>query len=211
MRLHCARHAESEANVIGGLHCSVPGPGLSPRGFDQAEALALELAGHNLRAIYSSAMTRSQQTAAVVAARLGLQPTVLAGLHETHLGDLDCRVDDEAHQLLEELFTAWMLDDALNLARPGGETGQEVLIRMRAALDEVVDRHGAAEGEVLVVGHGAALRLTLSRVCEGVSPAFALRHYLPNTARVVLDVQAADADAGWRLVCRTWAGLRPEA
>lgn len=208
MRLRFIRHAESEANVLGGLHCSAPGPGLSPYGFEQAEALAVALAGTDIRGVYASTMLRSAQSAAPVAARLGLEVVVLPGLHETHLGDLDCRVDDEAHQIFDELFTAWMLDDALDRARPGGETGAQVLDRMRASIDDVLDRH-TGDGEVVLIGHGAALRLTLSRICAGVSPDFALRHHLANTEAVLVEVEPTPGGPP-RLVCQDWAGLPPQ-
>lgn len=209
MRLRFVRHAESEANVVGGLHCSAPGPGLSPYGVEQAAALAETLLDVDVRAVYASTMTRSAQTAAAVGARLGVRVVVLPGLHETHIGDLDCRVDDESHQIFDELFTAWMLDDALDLARPGGETGAQILTRMRASITEVVDRHADDEGEVVLIGHGAALRLALPRLCEGVSALFALRHHLANTAAVLVDIEPV-AGAPPRLVCRDWAGLVPE-
>lgn len=208
MRLRFIRHAESEANVLGGLHCSAPGPGLSPYGFEQAEALAVALAGTDIRGVYASTMLRSAQSAAPVATRLGLEVVVLPGLHETHLGDLDCRVDDEAHQIFDELFAAWMLDDALDRARPGGETGAQVLDRMRASIDDVLDRH-TGDGEVVLIGHGAALRLTLSRILAGVSPDFALRHHLANTEAVLVEVEPVVGERP-RLVCRDWAGLPPQ-
>jgi broad specificity phosphatase PhoE len=43
-RLILVRHGESEANVIGSLHCQVPGPPLTDRGHKQAEALVAALA-----------------------------------------------------------------------------------------------------------------------------------------------------------------------
>jgi len=67
------RHAQSEANASGTINTDVPGPGLSPLGKDQAEQVAHQLGHKDYDSIYASTMTRTQQTAAPLAAELGKQ------------------------------------------------------------------------------------------------------------------------------------------
>lgn len=201
-RLVLVRHAESEANVVGSLHCRVPGPPLTALGQEQAEQLVEVLADQDVRVIWASTMTRAQQTAAPLAAASGLDVRIHDALRETDLGDLHDRRDAEAHALFDDVFAGWMLGADLTLRCPGdqAESGEEVVARMRTALEKVLA--DLDEGVAVVVSHGAALRLTMLALC-GLDPAFALRHHLPNTGHAVVDVVED------QLVCRTWGGLVP--
>jgi broad specificity phosphatase PhoE len=69
------RHGQSEFN----LHFTatrkdpgIPDPKLTPLGHEQAKAAAADLADQGLRRIFASPYTRALQTAAPIAARLGL-------------------------------------------------------------------------------------------------------------------------------------------
>lgn len=211
MRLIFVRHAESEANVRGSLDCSVPGPGLSPLGFAQADALAPALAedldGLPVRAIWASTMLRAQQTAAPVAERYGVPVQVHPLLHEGHVGDLNGRMDDEAYQALYELFACWHIEGDMERCRPGGETGTQLVDRLRGAANDVVAGGGDEPGAAVVVSHGAILRVGLPWICENVTKPYSMTHHLPNTARVVVDVLDRDQP---KLVCRSWDGNPPE-
>ena len=200
-RLILVRHAESEANLIGSLHCQVPGPPLTELGHQQAKALAGALAAEDVRAIYASTMTRARQTAAPLADALGLDVRIRDALREADLGDLHDRHDDEAHALLDDIFAGWVLEADLALRCAGGESAEEVIARVAGVLTEATE--ALDEGTAVLFGHGAALRLTLLALC-GIAPAFALRHHLANTGFAVLDV----VDGAY--LCRTWDGLTPD-
>ena len=62
-------------------------PGLAPLGVEQAERVVQALAGDEVTALYSSPAARAQQTAAPLAAALGLEPVVEPGLAEFDSGD----------------------------------------------------------------------------------------------------------------------------
>jgi probable phosphoglycerate mutase len=207
VRLVFVRHAQSIANTTGSLDCSVPGPGLSPLGFEQAsalpDALVPDLDSSPVRRIWASTMLRAQQTAEPLAERLGLRVNVHPLLHEGHVGDLNGRVDDEAHQALEDLYACWQLDEDLERLRPGGESATMLVERMRQVIADVLA--SVEDGVAVVVSHGAILRVALPRLCQGVTPAYTLAHHLPNTARAVVDVLDGD-----RLLCRTWDGSAPD-
>ncbi|HEV2089201.1 MAG TPA: histidine phosphatase family protein [Cryptosporangiaceae bacterium] len=200
-RLIVVRHAQSEANVIGSLHCTVPGPPLTDRGRVQAAALVEALADQDVRAVWASTMLRAQQTAAPLAAARGLEVRVHDDLREANLGDLHERTDDEAHALFDDIFVGWVMGQQPELRCPGeGESGSEVAIRWLGAVEAIVA--DLANGAAVVVSHAAATRLSVSRLA-GVDAGWALRHHLPNTGVVVLD----EADGAW--ICRMWAGLEP--
>jgi probable phosphoglycerate mutase len=200
-RLIFVRHAQSEANVVDSLHTRVPGPPLTELGQEQAVALVGALADEDIRSIWVSTMTRAQQTAAPLAAALGLEVEVRAGLREASVGDLEERRDAEAHDLLGDVVAGWMLRGDLLARCPGGESGEEIIARLIGVVDEVVA--GLDEGTAVVVSHGAALRTALLGLC-GLDPTFVLTHHLPNTGFVVVDL----ADDGY--ACRTWSGLVPK-
>ncbi|MFI5955879.1 histidine phosphatase family protein [Cryptosporangium sp. NPDC051539] len=201
-RLIVVRHGQSEANVDGSLHCTVPGPQLTDRGRQQAEELAEALATEDVRAVWCSTMTRAAQTAAPVASAKGLSVREHDGFKEAYLGELHDRRDAEAHEAFDDLYASWVVRGELgNRCAGGGESGTEVLDRWLAALDDVV--LGLDEGTAVVVTHGACARLSVTRLAQ-VDPTWALSHHLPNTGRIVLD------EDGDRWVCRSWAGLQPD-
>jgi len=216
-RLIFVRHAESVANTTGSLDCAVPGPPLSPLGFEQAkllpDELLAELDGLAMHAVWASTMSRAQQTAEPVAERWRLPLRVHPALHEGNVGDLHGRVDEEAHQALQDLLGRWLLDGDLTHCRPGGETGDGLVDRMRRVLPDVL--HGSTfemagavpgPGAAVVVSHGAILRVALPQLCDGLSSTYTLAHHLPNTGRVIVDVLDPVTPV---LRCRSWAGLTP--
>lgn len=208
MRLLLVRHAESEANREHIIACGIPGPDLSDLGRDQAEALADRLREEEVDAIYHSRMVRTRQTAAPTAASLGLEMTELAGLHEVDLGDVAERSDPEAYELMDELATQWNMHDKLDLARPGGETGADVVRRMTAELDGLRERHGGSDDVVMAVAHGLCLRTAVQRWADGVSLEFAFRNLLPNTSVIEIDVPH-DPSVRPRVI--SWAGIDPRS
>jgi probable phosphoglycerate mutase len=62
-------------------------PPLHPQGEYQAERVADRLADEDIHAIYVTKLVRTAQTAAPLAARLGLTPVVDPDLHEVFLGE----------------------------------------------------------------------------------------------------------------------------
>ncbi len=81
MELLLIRHA-LPVRVDGGPHAGPADPHLAPRGAEQAAALAGWLADEGVHALWSSPMRRALETAAPVAAALGLSVTVDEGLAE---------------------------------------------------------------------------------------------------------------------------------
>ena len=93
VRLFLVRHGQTHANVARQLDTAVPGLDLTDTGQEQARALAERLAGEDLGAIYTSDLVRTQQTAAPLAERLGLEMVVLPGLREIQAGDYEMSTD----------------------------------------------------------------------------------------------------------------------
>lgn len=93
------RHGQSTFNLhygATGLDPGIPDAPLTPLGHEQAEAAAAALAGEDIRRILCSPYTRALQTAAPVAARLGLPVLVTPAVRERFAASCDigtCRTD----------------------------------------------------------------------------------------------------------------------
>ena len=179
VRLVLARHGRTAANVAHVLDSRPPGAPLDELGETQAQALANRLARRPLHAVYASRAVRAQQTAAAVAAAQGLMVEVVDGVHEVFMGDLEGRSDDAALTTFEEIYAAWWRGD-LDARLPGGESARDVRERYLPAVDGIVD--GVTNGDVLLVSHGAAIRLAAAALLGETAETF----YVPNTGLVEL-------------------------
>src|SRR6185295_12625776 len=84
--LYLIRHAEVEARYQGVFGGTID-MDLSPRGHEQATALARFLEGKKFDAIYASPMKRVQQTLAPYLNNGAPKPVVLPNLYEVDFGD----------------------------------------------------------------------------------------------------------------------------
>jgi probable phosphoglycerate mutase len=199
-RLLLVRHGQTTSNLNMVLDSRPPGPPLTDLGRNQARELAGALADEPVVAVHASTAVRAQQTAAPLAARHGLSVSVLDGVHEVFLGDLEGHDSQEALAEFARVFGCWLGGD-LAVPMPGGETGQQVLDRYLGAVHRVTDHQ---DGSVVVVSHGGAIRLAALALAQGVQPELARAGLLPNTGRVVLERDPA-TPTGWR--CVAWSGL----
>ena len=203
-RLVLVRHGQSLANVERRLDTRPPGAPLSDLGRDQARAFACN-AGHRPAMLAHSVALRAVQTAHEIGGTLGLDAIELEGIHEVQVGELEDRNDDAAIAAFETVYQKWHEGD-LDEPMPGGESGNEVLDRYVPAITQLRLRHlddDAFHGDIVVVSHGAAIRL-VSSVLAGVESSFALDHHLSNTEAIVL---APITDGRWS--CVQWGSLTP--
>lgn len=204
LRLILARHGQTDANVRMAMDTGQPGGPLTEAGLRQAEELADALAEEPVVAVYSSTMLRARQTAQPVADRHGLAVQAVAGLEEVYAGDLDARSDPESLRTFAEVFGSWLVKDGdLNRPIPGGETGRQVLDRATAALAKITGAH--TDGTVVVVSHGATLRLVTPALADNLETLDSAISMLQNTARIVL-TEEPTSPGGWH--CVEWAGVR---
>lgn len=156
------RHGESEAANPDDPFPLVDGhadPALDRSGHDQAQRLAGRLAHSRIDAIYVTTLRRTAQTAAPLAARLGLTPQVEPGLREVFLGDWEAglfrKMVAEQHPLAQRMWAEERWD-----VIPGAEPASAFAARVGGALRRVAAAH--PDQVVAVVVHGGVIGQALA-------------------------------------------------
>lgn len=171
-------------------------PELSAAGLRQAEAVAEALAARGtIQEIVSSPLTRCRQTAAAVAARLGLDVRIERGLRETDFGAWEGLTFGEVRERYPYDLDAWL---ASPKAAPtgGGESFAAVARRVAAARDRLTAAH--AGRTVLLVTHVTPIK-TLVRLALGAPPESLFRMEL-SAASISAVAYYADGNASVRLL-----------
>ncbi|MEU5988001.1 histidine phosphatase family protein [Spirillospora sp. NPDC047418] len=161
VRVWCLRHAESE-NVTNGVAGAVPAAPLTARGRRQAAAAGHLLAAEPIVRVYSGPAVRARETARLLAAP-GAGVTTLPELAEVGIGEHEGSRDAAVRARTAEVLRAWVAERDLAQRVADGESGQEVVARMTAALLRIAAAH--AGETVALVGHVASLTVAVSRLC----------------------------------------------
>jgi probable phosphoglycerate mutase len=181
------------------LRVETPGvpadPPLAPEGRAQAEALARHWAPR-VDAVWSSPMLRAVETAAPLAAALGVEPVVDDDLAEMDAGD-------DAYIPLEELRgdpTAWAGAVASWVGPEGEAVRREFRRRAVAAVDRVVAAHRGQR--VAVVCHGGVVNAVLAEVI-GLGPSLFFEPAYTSVSRLLASAaggrQLVSANETWHL------------
>jgi broad specificity phosphatase PhoE len=152
------RHGETDWNRSGRWQGQADAP-LNERGRDQARALADELAGEQVVAIYTSDLSRARETAEIIAARLGRRVDLDRRLREVHVGGWSGLTTEEIEARFPDEILRWHKGDPSH-AFDGGETYAAMGERVVAAVNEIAARHPGEQ--VLVVLHGGPIRALLA-------------------------------------------------
>ncbi|WP_424135649.1 histidine phosphatase family protein [Roseomonas chloroacetimidivorans] len=150
------RHAAHDR--VGSVLCGrMPAVSLGEPGRRQAAALAERLAGERIDAVYTSPLERARETAAPIAARLGLAPRVSEAMVEIDFGDWTGRTFESLEG--DPDWTRW--NGARATARvPGGESMAEVQARAIGGLERL--RRADAEERIVVVSHCDVIKAVLA-------------------------------------------------
>lgn len=132
-------------------------PGLADDGHQQARRLADWLRGGPIEAVWSSPLLRARETAAPLAAALGVDVLV-----DDDLAEWDR--DADAYIPLEELKAEGdpRYQELVDGTWAGEDEGAAFASRLLAAMDRVVAAHPG--GEVAVVCHGGVINVYLAHV-----------------------------------------------
>jgi broad specificity phosphatase PhoE len=203
-RLVLVRHGQTHGNVERRLDTRPPGAELTDLGREQARMFAKGWT-HEVGIIAHSVAVRASQTAAEIGAELQLDLHQLDGIHEVQVGDLEDRNDDAAIEQFNGIYQRWHQGE-LDVRMPAGESATQVLERYVPVITQLRMRYLDDDtwgGDIVVVSHGAAMRLVAATLA-GVDGSFALDHHLGNADSVVL---TPITDGRWS--CLQWGALSP--
>lgn len=159
---YIVRHGQSEGNINGDIYGT--DPPLTPKGLEQAEALAQVLHPITLDHIFASTLTRAKQTAQVIASKKNLPVIEHDRIKERFFGKLEGRkyelafaeyedVYDQFQNLTLEKQMQWKVVDDM-------ETWESVLERVLSFLDELAQKHKGKT--MLMVTHAHVLLALLA-------------------------------------------------
>jgi broad specificity phosphatase PhoE len=186
--LFLVRHGETVHNVAGiaqGWNDSE----LSETGRGQVARLADRIAAEKPDALYSSSLRRAMTTAEAIGAVTALPVQPLDDLREMSYGRWEGRSFLDVRREDDELYRRW-IDDP-DCACPGGESHNDVLTRVKRALDHVAGKR------VVVVAHGTAIRIGATALLH--APISLARYLAVDNAAVSHFVRRGD-----RLVLKLW-------
>ena len=174
---------------------------LDETGKAQAERAARLLAALRPDLIVSSDLSRAARTAAPLARLTGLEVILDKDLRERHGGCWEGLTDAEIRERYPDAHATW--------TPPDGESATVVADRVAVALQRTVtavtEQVTGGDGLAVVVSHGAALRLGMSRVLGMPDELSGVLGPLSNCSWSVLGVRYGR----WRLLEHN-AGTLPE-
>ncbi len=138
-------------------------PPLSATGQAQAAALGRLLASAPLAAVYSSPLLRARQTAAPLAAALGLSVNEVPELTECDVGQWEGRTWEDVAAGDGDAYRRFREDPAVHPYR-GGENLAQVLDRVAPAMRELIGRHPGQS--LAVVAHNIVNRVWLAELLD---------------------------------------------
>ena len=132
---------------------------LSDEGRHQAARLGQRLADNAIAAVYCSPMSRTVETAALIAEPHKLAPVTRPGLREIDHGHWEGLTRQEVEQRFRDEYARWE-EDPYTVAPAGGECGVDVMARALPVVRSIIESHKGQS--VLVVSHKATIRLVIS-------------------------------------------------
>jgi len=174
---------------------------LDETGQAQAERAARLLAGLRPDMIVSSDLTRAAGTAAPLARLTGLDVVLDKDLRERHGGCWEGLTDSEIRERFPEAHATWMPPDG----EPTAAVADRVAVALQRVATAVAEQVTGPDGLAVVVSHGAALRLGMSRLLGMPDELFGVLGPLSNCSWSVLGVRYGR----WRLLEHN-AGTLPE-
>jgi probable phosphoglycerate mutase len=174
MQVLYIRHGQSETNLLGTFAGGKDNTPLTDLGRDQARGAGKELASAAIETIVASPLSRTHETAIIIANEIGLDPNNIK---------LDARFQEydigSGNGLPIEGMTA-----AKMLSLPGAEDPADFAARVKAGLQDVITQ----TGNVLIVGHGGVGRIIeCLRTNRAPTEFYDIQGY-PNAHAVELDL-----------------------
>ncbi|MGB9735275.1 MAG: alpha-ribazole phosphatase [bacterium] len=160
-KLYLIRHGETEDAQAKKYKGSINVP-LSDNGIKQIEMLADFLKKHTLlNAVYSSPLSRAQNSAEIIAQKYNLQTTIVEQLREIHFGAWEGMNFEEVQEKFPEEFEIWA-NDPVKQGPVNGETIIQLRNRVMEAVNQILSIN--KNQNVAIVAHGAVNRVIIADI-----------------------------------------------
>lgn len=138
-KLIIVRHGPTDWNKIKRIQGSIDVP-LNDEGRAVAEKIASELDGFSINAIYSSGLSRSYDTAEMIARRHDLKLKKLKQLNELNQGMWQGLCEDEVKKRYKKQYNLWK-SSPFSTKPPQGEGIKEAYDRIVNAVQKILDKN----------------------------------------------------------------------
>lgn len=152
------RHGENDYVKKGRMAGRLPGVHLNDTGKEQAAALAKVMAAWPVKAVYSSPLERTMETAEPIAKALGLQVIPEQGFSEIDVGEWQDRTLKDLRR--RKLWKTVHLNPS-RMQFPGGESFVENQMRMHSALENIVSSYKSKD-LIVCVSHSDPIKLVVA-------------------------------------------------
>ena len=162
-KIYLVRHARIKLDDNDDRFWSMTDIPLSGLGIIQAEKLRDRLSEEKIGTVYSSSLSRAQQTAEIIASMHNCPVTTNEELNEVNFGfieGLTYREIQDLHPDLAETLSGFGTIDRF----PGGESFEDLNNRVKAFVDSL--KNHQPEDTILVVSHGGPLPLMICHLLD---------------------------------------------
>lgn len=157
-KIYIIRHGQTDFNLQNIVQGSGIDSSLNAQGRAQAAAFFEHYRSVAFDKVYTSALRRTKETVQPFL-DLGIPTEPLAGLNEISWGMKEgTKISLEEDTYYRHMLLEWQRGET-SLRIEGGESPDDVVVRMRPAVDYILDK--MHEKNVLVCMHGRAIRILL--------------------------------------------------
>lgn len=137
-------------------YCGISDPPLNHKGIEQAKRLAVRLKGIRIDKVYSSALARAYDTAALIFKNKTIKKS--ADLREMDFGIFEALAHEDIIKKRPSLYKSW-IGNPLGVKIPGGEKPTQFRSRVRRYFSFILSMH--PDETIAVVTHGGPIRVIL--------------------------------------------------
>lgn len=156
MKLYFVRHGDKEKGNFFNTTLQHQDEPLSESGVCRAKRMSTYFQDKDIKALYISEYIRTEQTANYIALSKQLNMVKDSRVNEIDNGFIDGMSDEEIKEKYPQFY-----DDFFSFSKdvrfPGGETGEEVVIRMKDFLSDLINRNQNA----IIVCHEGYMRILI--------------------------------------------------
>ena len=158
LRIYFLRHGQTALSKDNLFCGSGSDPGLTEEGKEMARQFGETYKAYEWKAIYTSPLKRTHETAEPLRAALNTQLVIREGLKEIDYGKWEGMSVEEVEGKYHDDHLRWKADPAWN-APTNGEQAIKISQRATSVVEEIVNKYSA--GNVLVVSHKATIRIII--------------------------------------------------